>query len=363
MMTHTERVQAVLESRDPDRLATLCGWLAYPRHLITIAGATDEEYKADPAKVYHEAYRRMDIDALPGGYPAKKPGVEPDPEAWRIVDHETYTHARTGESLEEAVERIDAMPEPEKYEDTYDYDGQYQMLEESMKRCKEIDPDIVYLPTRWDLGGHVCWYQQFGYENFFLLVGLYPDKVRKLLEIGGAIGHAESKMLAKAIRNGIVPKAVFMGEDICTQRGCMISVDFMEKYYAPTLKYGLEPLKEVDCRPVWHSDGDIRALIPMLIDSGVRGFQGFQPECGMSIEHILQYKPKDGGRFLIWGPMAVTTELPVMNEEQIRQRVRQAFEAAKGKADLLLFTANTVIPDTPVENIIAMYDEATKCRY
>ncbi|MDD3242342.1 MAG: hypothetical protein PHD32_01305 [Eubacteriales bacterium] len=361
-MTHTERVQAVLESRNPDRMATLCGWLAYPRHLITIAGATDEEYKADPGKVYHEAYRRMGIDALVCGYP-ERGAKEPDPEAWRIVDHETYTHAKTGVELEDLVEKIDAMPEPEKYEDNFDLDGEYQKLEANIKKWRAMDPDIVYLPAQWDLGSHVTWYSEFGYENFFLLVGLYPERVRKLLEIGGAVGHSRAKVIARAVRNGIFPKAVFMGEDICTQRGCMISVDFMEKYYAPTLKYGLEPLKEVDCRPVWHSDGDTRKLIPMLLESGVRGFQGFQPECGVTLDYILKYKPKDGGRLLFFGPMAVTTELPVLDEQGIRQKVRDAFNTAKDKADILLFTSNTVIPDTPVENVIAMYDEATKCRY
>jgi hypothetical protein len=39
----------------------------------------------------------------------------------------------------------------------------------------------------------------------------------------------------------------------------MISPDFLERYYAPQLRYGLEPLLEVGCRPVWHCDGDVVA--------------------------------------------------------------------------------------------------------
>lgn len=356
-MTHRERAEAVLNSQTPDRMATLCGWLAYPRHHIQIAGITDEEYIADPAAASMKAYRKLGIDALVGVM------RNPDPEQWRIVTHETYVHAKTEKDLDDLVVEVDAMDEPEKYEDKFDFEGEYQKLKEHMAWFKTLEDDMIYMPPQWDLGGHCAWYNEVGYENYFLLVGLYPDKARKLFEIGGAIGRCRSKVIARAVREGIFPKAVFMGEDICTQRGCMISVDFMEKYFAPTLKYGLEPLKEVDCRPVWHSDGDIRALVPMLLDSGVRGFQGFQPECGLTLEWLLQHKPKDGGRLLFFGPMSVTFELPVLDEQGVRAKVREAFETCKDKADIFLFTANTVIPDTPVENIIAMYDEATKCRY
>lgn len=362
-MNHRQRVQAVLDGKNPDRMASLCGWLAYPRHLITIAGATDEEYKADPGGVYLEAYHRLDIDALVGGLPERQPGKEPDPEAWRIVDHETYIHARTNKDIEDVANEVDAMPAADSYEGSFDFEGEYQKLKATMDKFTAREQDIVFLPPQWDLGGHVSWYNEFGYENFFLLVGLYPEKARKLLEIGGASGRCRSKVIARAVREGIYPRAVFMGEDICTQRGCMISVDFMEKYYAPTLSYGLEPLKEVGCRPVWHSDGDTRRLVPMLLESGIQGFQGFQPECGVTLEFILQHKPKDGGRLLIFGPISVTTELPVLDESAIRQKVRHAFEVCRNKADIFLFTANTVIPDTPVENVIAMYDEATRCKY
>ena len=36
---------------------------------------------------------------------------------------------------------------------------------------------------------------------------------------------------------------------------------------------------------------------------------------------------------------------------------------ANGKSDLTLFTSNTTTPDLPLENLIAMYDEAKKICY
>ncbi len=214
------------------------------------------------------------------------------------------------------------------------------------------------MPAQWGVGGRISWYGEFGYENFFLIVGGHESQAHKLMEVGGARGRCRSRLLARAVREGIYPGAVLMGEDICTQRGPMVSPDFMERYYAPQLRYGLEPLLEAGCKPVWHCDGDVRPMLDMLFDCGVQGLQGFQPECGMVIDELVQKRTREGDRLLIFGPLAVTTELPFLNPDEIRARVRHAIDICRGQADLVLFTGNTINPDVPLENIRAMYDEA-----
>jgi hypothetical protein len=56
--------------------------------------------------------------------------------------------------------------------------------------------------------------------------------------------------------------------------------------------------------------------------------------------------------------LAVTTELPVMRPEQVYERVREVIGICRGRADLALFTANTINPDIPLENIRAMHRAA-----
>lgn len=136
----------------------------------------------------------------------------------------------------------------------------------------------------------------------------------------------------------------------------MINPDFLEKYFAPLLKYGLEPLLEVGCKPVWHCDGDYRLILDMLLDCGVQGFQGFQPECGMTIDFIVTKRTREKNPLLIFGPISVTTELPVLTPEEIKRKVRFAVDVCRGNADLALFTSNTITPDVPIENIRAMYE-------
>jgi len=143
----------------------------------------------------------------------------------------------------------------------------------------------------------------------------------------------------------------------------MISTKFLNEHYAPALAYGLEPLLEVGCKPVWHSDGDVRPLIPMLLECGVEGFQGFQPECGMRLEELIKLRTKSGGKLLFFGPFAVTTELPVLTPGELRGKVRHYADVCRDEADLVFFTSNTICPDVPYENLIAVYDEIKNYRY
>ena len=95
-------------------------------------------------------------------------------------------------------------------------------------------------------------------------------------------------------------------------------------------------------------------MIDPLIAAGVRGFQGFQSECGVHLEDIVQKRTRDGEPLLIFGPLSVTTELPVWSPKQVAAAVESAIETCRGKASLVLFTANTINPDIPLDNVFAM---------
>lgn len=343
------RLETAFALEETDRTPILGGWLACPEYVMELTASTVDEYWADPVGVSILAYERLGMDGLIGVF------VPRNRDDFRCVDHTSYSRAVTKMSLDQAVAAVDAMPSPEKIEAEFDFDAAYEGFRRSLlgmqKRCR----DMLWMPAQWGAGARVSWYGSFGYENFFYIVGLYPDRAQKLMEVGGAQGRCQCRLIARAVEEGLYPRAVLLGEDICTQRGPMISPDFLERYYAPQLRYGLEPLLEVGCRPVWHCDGDVRLMLDFLLDVGVQGLQGFQPECGMVLDELVERRTRDDEPLLIFGPLAVTTELPVCTPDEISAKVRNAIEVCKGKASLVLFTANTINPDVPLENIQAMY--------
>jgi len=353
-MTHRERLDAVFAGRAPDHTPILGGWIACPDHIRALTGASKEEYWEDPLGVSIRAYRTLGSDGLIDCFVPKSDAD------FRCVDHNTYLHAAPDLSLAAALERIDEMPSAEEIEAefTADFEAEYARFRADLVERQAQCGDLVWMPAQWSAGAGISWYGTFGYENFFQIIGGYPRHAQKLLEIGGAIGYTRGRLVARAVQEGLYPHAILLGEDICTQRGPMISPAYMERYYAPQLRHGLQPLLEVGCRPVWHSDGDVRPLLDMLIDCGIQGFQGFQPECGLTIELMAGKRTREGKPLLIFGPLAVTTELPVCTAAEIRRKVRHAIDVCRGNADLVLFTSNTINPDVPLANIIAMHEEA-----
>lgn len=350
MMTSRERLEAAFDLREPDRTPILGGWIACPEHIMALTGANEEAYWANPVEVSVQAYRKLGSDGLIDVFVPRGPGD------YRCVDGDTYTKAAAEMSLAEAVEQIDAYPAAEEYEDAFDFEGEYARFSGELRSRQALCAEMVWMPAQWMATARVTWYSAFGYENFFYIVGLYPDRARKLMEFGGAIGRCRSRLVARAVSEGLYPKAVLLGEDICTQRGPMISPEFLETYYMPQVASCLEPLLEVGCRPVWHSDGDVRPMMDMLIEAGIQGFQGFQPECGMTIEMVAERRTRDGDPLLIFGPIAVTTELPFCTPGQIKEKVRHAIDVCRERASLVMFTGNTLCPDVPLQNIIAMHE-------
>ena len=348
-MTSRERLEAALGLKQPDRTPILGGWIAYSEHIKEIVGVDEDEYRQDPEGVSIEAYRKLAVDGLVCVF------VPVAADKYRGVDADTYGLTYKGMTLDNAVAEVDAMGGPEQIEAEFDFEASYDEFRLELERMQRRCGEMVWMPARFGAGATISWYHKFGYENFFLMVGMYPDRAQKLLEIGGASGRCQSRLVARAVGEGLYPPAVLLGEDICTQRGPMISVDFLEKYYAPQLRYGLEPLLEAGCRPVWHCDGDVRLLLDLLIDVGVEGLQGFQPECGMILEELVRRRTRNGERLVIFGPLAVTTELPGCSAEEIRAKVHHAIDICRGNASLVLFTSNTINPDVPLDNIRAMY--------
>jgi hypothetical protein len=349
-LTPHQRLARVFRGESADRTPILSGWIACPEHLCAIVGVTLEEYWRNPIRASIAAYRSLRVDGLIDIF------VPRHQDDFRCVDASSYLHATTALTLAEAVARIEAMPSAAQIEAAFDFETEYAAFRASLVERQALCREMVWMPARWSAGARVTWYGEFGYENFFLLMGLYPNHAIKLMEVGGAQGFCQGRLIARAVREGLYPHAVLLGEDICSQKGPMISPGFMERYYAPALRHGLQPLLEVGCKPVWHCDGDVRPLLDMLFDCGVQGLQGFQPECGMTIEYVATRRTREGRRLLIFGPLAVTTELPVCTPAEIRAKVRHAVEVCRGNADLVLFTGNTINPDVPLANIRAMYD-------
>ncbi|MHC4562028.1 MAG: hypothetical protein ACYS8X_04555 [Planctomycetota bacterium] len=346
---HWQRLEAAFTGGEPDRTPTIGGWISSPQTICDLTGVSLEEYWADPRPVSIRAYERLGCDGL-------IENLVPTGRDGRIVDEHTYASADRGKSFEQCCDEIDAMQSPEDVLAGFDFDTAYEGFKAGLLAGQEAAGEMVWFPARWNACACLGHYHSLGYENFFLMVGLHPERIAKMVRVSAAEAHCTNRLVACAVEEGIHPHALFMGEDITTQRGLMVSPDFMREHWYGPFATSIEPLLDAGCKPIFHCDGDVRELVPFLLEAGIQGLQGFQGECGITLDYVTSLRTREGNPLVLFGPITVTIELPFMTPDEIRQRVHDAIDACRGKASLCLFTANTINPDCPPENIIAMYE-------
>jgi len=92
----------------------------------------------------------------------------------------------------------------------------------------------------------------------------------------------------------------------------------------------------------------------------VAGFQGFQEETGCTLEAIAKKRTRDGGKLILWGSISVTTTFPSGTVEDVRREVERCFRVAAPGGGFVLASTSSILPETPLDNIIAMFEHGQK---
>jgi len=105
----------------------------------------------------------------------------------------------------------------------------------------------------------------------------------------------------------------------------------------------------------WHCDGNIMPMVPGLIEAGVRGFQGFQYECGVDLKHLCSLRGRDGQPLYIKAGVSVTTTLPFGTPSDVRRELDYIVEV-HGKSALSIGCTSSVTPGVSSANLDALIE-------
>jgi hypothetical protein len=313
-----------------------------------LTGCSDDAYWSDTFHWGLEAERILGSDGVVNVFAPIARG------SYRCVDGQVLER-RAAYTVDSVMAEIDALPDPEQVAESFDLEVAYTEFAAEFRASQQRCGDILWCPADWSMIPKALWYAEYGYESALVALALYPERFRKLIQVSAVRGRQRAVLRARAIREGIHPRAILTGEDLCTQRGPMVSPEYLRREYLPLLEYTLEPLLEVGAKVVWHCDGDCRSLLPDVMSCGIGGLQGFQSECGMDLEWIVDLRTRSGDPLLIFGPLSVTKTLPHGTPADVRAEVRRAMAICRDKASLVFFTSNTITPDTPLDNIRAYW--------
>ena len=116
-----------------------------------------------------------------------------------------------------------------------------------------------------------------------------------------------------------------------------------------------------DVKIIYHSCGSISPVVKGLLDIGVDILNPLQ--FGAKDMDPKKLKKEYGDRLCFHGGMDIQRILPYGTEEEIIAEVKRLIDILGEEGGYILTTSEFIQPDTPPQNIMAMYDAAQKYRY
>ena len=152
---------------------------------------------------------------------------------------------------------------------------------------------------------------------------------------------------------------VFIRNDFGTQTGPLISVEHFERFISPCIRSLVEAAHRFGIKIMFHSSGGIRPLLPALTATGIDALHALQPDCpGMQGWAI---KKEYGTRLVLSGGIDARGILLRGKPEEVRTSVLDTLRILSPDGGYLAApSVDAITEDTPVANILAMYDAITE---
>jgi uroporphyrinogen decarboxylase len=195
-----------------------------------------------------------------------------------------------------------------------------------------------------------------GYERLLMDFVDKPDLAEHILKIPYQYHLTAAKRL---VEMGV--DMIWTGDDVGMQTGMLMSPKTWRKFLKPKMANFIASLKAINpqVKVAYHSDGDVSAIIPDLIEIGLDVLNPIQPACMDPAELKRQY----GDKLCFWGSMDEQYTLPFGKPEDVRSEVLTRLGTLGRDGGLILGPTHHVQLDTPMENFWAMVNAITQTPY
>jgi len=149
---------------------------------------------------------------------------------------------------------------------------------------------------------------------------------------------------------------VCLGEDCGNQNGRMFSPRDFDEVFRPRLQRFFDLAHEFGAKAMLHSCGDTHEIMPTFMEMGLDVLDAMQPEPrGMDPETIRRLC---FGRLAFCGLISTQHTLPFCTVEECRAEARHRLDVIARGGGYIFSPAHNVQSDTPLENVLAIYEEA-----
>jgi uroporphyrinogen decarboxylase len=348
-MNGRERALRALNRKSVDRVPIY----SHFRNPKAIEYVTGMDFADDPFKATAAAYRMLEIDMT------KEVSVPFDhaPVGY-VVNATGYGINRIKpevSSIEEFVEATRHFMNYDQMRKNYDFGKHIK----NIRAWFEIQQDEVgdsTLITGQMPGCFDSNLEPFGYETFLSALILEPGAAEAAIHYQAS----RRRLYAEAFVEAGMSDVIMYCDDIAGINGLLASPALMRKYWLPHMRWSIEPLINAGIFIIYHSDGNIRALLDDIADSGFKGLHPLEPKSNMDPPSILE---QWGDKFVLIGGLCQVSVLPYGTESEVRAEVRRLLDSTSRGGGYFIGSSGMCGPDIPMENALAWIDEAKSYKF
>jgi uroporphyrinogen decarboxylase len=190
-----------------------------------------------------------------------------------------------------------------------------------------------------------------GMQDLFTDFYIHEAEIRRLMD-------ALQDYLIEIVRRWaeIDADGVFLTDDWGSQTGLLIAPDLWRRLFKPYYARVFEEVHRLDLDVLFHSCGNVTDIVGDLIDIGLDVLDPVQPGA-MNITRLAR---EFGGHVAFSGAIDIQDLLCSASPQQVKDEVRRIIDTLGRPfgGGLLLGPANVMTPDTPFENLQALFEAA-----
>jgi len=329
-MTSAERVLRVLRREEPDRIPHF-EWII-DRHVrdAICPGASREEFTL-----------RMGLDAILTAPDIKKEPLGPGRyrSEWGVVMKDSgEEHAVADEHPVKSMDDLRRLKPPDPHAP-----GRYNSLDRIVKRYKGKLAVGVHLNDVISIPRYLV-----GFEKLMMAFAEEPELILGLVNLSVDVNL---EMAREVARRGA--DFVFTGDDYASTAGPFMSPAMFREFLNPGLQRVMGGFKALGLPIIKHSDGDIRPVLDMILDSGIDCLDPIDPMAGLDIG---EFKAKYGHRIALKGNVNCAHTLTFASEKQVVEETKEVIRKAGGGGGLIVSSSNSIHSSVKPGNYLAMWN-------
>lgn len=248
--------------------------------------------------------------------------------------------ARGEELTPEVLLQIPLLP-PDRTEDYADVVRQLEWHQKQRGR-------FCYIQTN---GIFECLNGPFGIEDHLCYMALYPDELQEV--------YRRQALWNRAFADHMMDLGIDMvhvSDDWGSQRSLLFSLDMWNRMIFPHHKVLADRVKERGCFLSLHSDGNVNAALPGILELGYDVVHPWQEAAGMGYDlYLREYADRLG----LLGGLCIQTTLGFGDLQRLESEIRRVFGLLKGKR-WMFCTTHYVQDHCSIEELVFAYDLAAK---